>query len=86
MQKSPQIYEQLKVHEKNAFDDYMEDRTSYYADSNSALSDFKDVKSKIKDATAKFLSYDSNKSMLNSYANFSVAEKLLICSLDYKAD
>lgn len=86
LQKSPQIYEQLKVQEKNAFDDHMEDRTTYYADSSSALSDFKAVKDKIKDATSMILSYDSNKSMLNSYANFSVAEKLLICSLDYKAD
>lgn len=86
LQKSPQIYAQLKEHEKNAFDEYMEDRTSYYADSSSALSDFKDVKTKIKDATAKILSYDSNKSLLNSYTNYSVAEKLLICSLDYKVD
>lgn len=86
LQKSPQIYEQLKAYEKNAFDEYMEDRTSYYADSSSALSDFKDVKTKIKDTMAKILSYDSNKSLLNSYTNYSVAEKLLICSLDYKVD
>ena len=86
LQKSPQIYEQLKAYEKNAFDDYMEDRTSYYPDSGSALSDYKDVKAKIKDAMAKILSYDSNKSLLDSYANYSVAEKLLICSLDYKVD
>lgn len=86
LQKSPQIYKQLKAYEKNVFDEYMEDRTSYYPDSGSALSDYKDVKAKIKDAMAKILSYDSNKSLLNSYANYSVAEKLLICSLDYKAD
>ena len=60
--------------------------TAYFTDSNMALNEFKEVKKNIKDATAKIFSDDSTKRLLNSYANYCVAEKLLICSLDYKME
>lgn len=86
LQKSPQIYETLKEQEENAFGEFMEDRSSYFTDSNTALNEFREVKKNIKDVTAKIFSDDSTKRLLNSYINYCVAEKLLICSLDYKID
>lgn len=85
LQKSPHIYNRLKEYEAEAYSDYADDRSSYFCDSSQALADFRNVKETIRTAVSQALEYSSNiKQMVNSYANYDVAERLLICSLDYK--
>ena len=78
-------YNRLKEYEAEAYSDYADDRSSYFSDSSQALADFRNVKETIRTAVSQALEYSSNiKQMVNSYANYDVAERLLICSLDYK--
>ena len=85
LRNSPHIYNRLKEYEAEAYNDYSNDRSSYFSDSSQALADFRNVKEKIRTAVSQALECSSNiKQMVNSYANYDVAERLLICSLDYK--
>ena len=85
LRKSPHIYNRLKEDEAEAYSDYEVDRSSYFSDSSQALADFRNVKETIRTAVSHALECSSNiKQMVNSYVNYDVAERLLICSLDYK--
>lgn len=87
LQKSPHIYNRLKEYEADAYRDYADDRSYYFCDSSQALADFRNVKETIRTAVSQALECSSNiKQMVNSYANYDVAERLLICSLDYKKE
>lgn len=75
----------MKEYEAEAYNNYEVDRSSYFSDSSQALADFRNVKETIRTAVSHALECSSNiKQMVNSYANYDVAERLLICSLDYK--
>lgn len=85
LRKSPHIFNRLKENETQAYRDYADDRSSYFSDSPRALDDFRNVKETIRTAVSQALECSSDiKQVVNSYANYDVAERLLICSLDYK--
>lgn len=84
LQKSPHIYNRLKDHEEDAFNDCSDNRSIYFSDSSEALDDFRNVKEKIRTAVLQALECNSDLKMVKNYVNYDVAERLLICSLDYK--
>lgn len=85
LRKSPHIYNILKENEAKEFSDLADDRSSYFCNSSYALNDFKNVKEKIRGAVSQALENNGDvKQVVNSYTNYDLAERLLICSLDYK--
>lgn len=87
LQKSSKVYQILKQKEKEAFENFVEDRTSYFESNTTALNDMKSIKNSIREIARKVLPIQDNSSLVdNDYANYIIAEKLLNCSLDYNKD
>lgn len=75
----------MKENEAKEFSDLADDRSSYFCNSSYALNDFKNVKEKIRGAVSQTLENNGDvKQLVNCYTNYDLAERLLICSLDYK--
>ncbi|RGN59246.1 MULTISPECIES: trypsin-like peptidase domain-containing protein [unclassified Bacteroides] len=82
--KMPYVAEKLREKDQQAFMEIQELRSKYFIADMDARKDLKEVKDKIMEAASNILyTDDKDKTLSKGYANYSIAEKLLICSLDY---
>lgn len=85
--KTPYIAEKLRKKDQQTFQEFQELRSEYFMADMDARNDLKEVKNKIMEAASDvFYTDDKDKTLSKGYANYSIAEKLLICSLDYMKD
>lgn len=84
--KSSQVAKTLKEREGAAFKKFCDDRSKYVEDKE-ARDDMGKIKEKITDITDGVLAlHDRDKAVAQGYAEYSIAEKLLDCSLDYRKE
>ena len=84
--KSSSIASTLRDREDDLFKDFCEDRSEYVEDKE-ARDDMGKIKKQIKELADEVLNlHDRGKSVAQGYADYSIAEKLLECSLDYKKE
>jgi hypothetical protein len=85
--KSPYIDDKLNSRNGDVFQQFKDERSSFFNNSTDARQDMKDIKKQIMAAADETLKLDDiQKSVSKGFANYSIAEKLLICSLDYKKE
>lgn len=87
LRQSPHIYNMLKKSEDEAYEEWADLRSSHFSDSSKALDDLRKVRKTIKETASRVLGCDRDdnmKQLVKNYANYELAERLLICSLDYK--
>lgn len=86
IKKSSQVAKTLKAREDAAFQKFCEDRSKYVEDKE-ARDDMGNIRKQITDITDDVLAlHDRDKTVAQGYAEYSIAEKLLECSLDYRKD
>lgn len=84
--KTSAIASTLREREKDLFEAFCEDRSEYVEDKE-ARDDMGKIKKQIKELADEVLDlHDRDKSVAQGYADYSIAEKLLECSLDYKKE
>ncbi|WP_277638470.1 hypothetical protein [Bacteroides graminisolvens] len=85
MHNNTSLLKKLEKADKKVFEDFNDYRSGIFANDTEALQDLSRVKDElIKTASQIFLYDDAEKSISRGYANYSIAMKLLLCSLDYK--
>mgnify|MGYP001159040081 FL=1 len=83
--KTPYIAEKLRNKDLKVFKNCQELRSKYFSADKDARDDLKEIRNQIIKAASDILYTDDKEQTLSKvYANYSIAEKLLICSLDYK--
>lgn len=84
--KTSAIARTLRDRENDLFEAFCEDRSEYVEDKE-ARDDMGKIKKQIKELADEVLDlHDRDKAVAQGYADYSIAEKLLECSLDYKKD
>ena len=84
--KTSAIARTLRERENDLFEAFCEDRSEYVEDKE-ARDDMGRIKKQIKELADEVLDlHDRDKSVAQGYADYSIAEKLLECSLDYKKE
>lgn len=84
--KTSSVARTLRERENDLFEAFCEDRSEYVEDKE-ARDDMGKIKKQIKELADEVLDlHDRDKSVAQGYANYSIAEKLLECSLDYKKE
>ena len=84
--KTSAIARTLRDRENDLFEAFCEDRSEYVEDKE-ARDDMGKIKKQIKELADEVLDlHDRDKSVARGYADYSIAEKLLECSLDYKKE
>ena len=84
--KTSAIARTLRERENDLFEAFCEDRSEYVEDKE-ARDDMGKIKKQIKELADEVLDlHDRDKSVAQGYADYSIAEKLLECSLDYKKE
>lgn len=84
IRKSPNIFNKLNNSEVAAFNRFNNIRSKLFNQAAAARDDLKDVRNTIEEAAKEIFNDEKSKFLINSYADFDIADKLLICSLDYK--
>ena len=84
--KTSSVARTLRERENDLFEAFCEDRSEYVEDKE-ARDDMGKIKKQIKELADEVLDlHDRDKAVAQGYADYSIAEKLLECSLDYKKD
>lgn len=84
--KSSQVAKTLRERKEAAFKKFCDERSKYVEDKE-ARDDMGKIKGQITDITDEVLDlHDRDKSVAQGYAEYSIAEKLLECSLDYRKE
>lgn len=69
-----------------AFESVDEYRSEYFDSSTDARNDLQLVKSKLEQNIERVLDMKDYETVISGYANYNIAERLLICSLNYKSE
>lgn len=86
IKKSSSVAKTLRERENAAFTAFCDERSKYVEDKE-ARDDMSNIKNRIKEIADDVLDiHDRDKSVAQGYAEYSIAEKLLECSLDYRKE
>lgn len=84
--KSSTVARQLRDKENKVFEAFLNDRSKYVEDQE-ARNDLGIIKKQIKELADEVLAlHERDKTVAQGYADYSIAEKLLYCSLDYRKE
>ena len=84
LSKSPLVSQQIVNEESDLFEEFLKDR-SVYVQGKDARDDMAKIRDDIKEAATRIIALkDQRNTISNGYARYSIAEKLLDCSLNYK--
>lgn len=87
IKKTPYIAEKLRAKDQQALKKCQEIRSKYFLADKDAREDLKEIRNQIIQSVSDiFYTDDKEKTLSKGFANYSIAEKLLICSLDYLKD
>lgn len=84
LSKSPLVSQQIVNEESDLFEEFLKDR-SVYVQGKDARDDMAKIRDDIKEAATRIIALkDQRNTISEGYARYSIAEKLLDCSLNYK--
>ena len=84
LSKSPLVSQQIVNEESDLFEECLKDR-SVYVQGKDARDDMAKIRDDIKEAATRIIALkDQRNTISEGYARYSIAEKLLDCSLNYK--